>query len=316
DTEMANSKPADHLPPDRFGYQGFLIQQGNVRTLISRDGYRLNQVSTQVKVQRDAQTQNRTFELLRNVGAIEKVEFSDRTIAPDELGSFFEVTGNLTQLTFANCDLKPLAESKVAWPNRIMTVEVKDSTLTADQTKPILAISGLSKLIFQNCEVAPGALDKFNESKNLVSMEFSSMEISSQLFQSLANLNRVTSLQLSGVKFDKDDYQKLLAARPELEVVFTARAFLGVRGPLNVGLDDPGCEISTVIPNSGAAEAGILEGDVIESVNGQRIIRFEDLRIQVAQHVPGDVLKIRVARGGKRLTLDVKLKDVSTAPQY
>lgn len=85
----------------------------------------------------------------------------------------------------------------------------------------------------------------------------------------------------------------------------TASAWLGLvvndltpamRQQLGVGIFR-GAAVTSVVPNSPAAQAGIEAGDVIAEVNGRRIEKAEELLATVATARPGGVLELMVARG-------------------
>ena len=50
--------------------------------------------------------------------------------------------------------------------------------------------------------------------------------------------------------------------------------------------------------------------DVIESINGQKVEVFEDLRLHVAQHHPGEKLDVTVNRLGKLVELKIELSSL------
>jgi S1-C subfamily serine protease len=56
-----------------------------------------------------------------------------------------------------------------------------------------------------------------------------------------------------------------------------------------------------------AGESFVLGGDVILSVDGERIGTLRDLRAAVAAHRPGERVRLRVLRGERRRTVDVTL---------
>lgn len=62
-----------------------------------------------------------------------------------------------------------------------------------------------------------------------------------------------------------------------------------------------------VLPNSPAADAGIQEGDIITAIDGTKLDENNSLTSLVGQHSVGDTIKLTVLRGGKTLTLSVKL---------
>ncbi len=62
-----------------------------------------------------------------------------------------------------------------------------------------------------------------------------------------------------------------------------------------------------VQPDSPAAQAGIKDGDVIESINGIAIDAEHPLDALLVQFAPGDVVKLQILRDGKVITIDVTL---------
>lgn len=64
---------------------------------------------------------------------------------------------------------------------------------------------------------------------------------------------------------------------------------------------------AAVEKGSPADKAGIQEGDIIESLNGQQIDLQHPLSDLVAQHAPGDTVSLAVLRNGQVMTLQVTL---------
>ena len=60
---------------------------------------------------------------------------------------------------------------------------------------------------------------------------------------------------------------------------------------------------------SSAKQAGIEKGDVITMINGTAIKSMAQVQEQIAQHNPGDVVKITVDRKGKTRTFEVRLRN-------
>jgi S1-C subfamily serine protease len=116
------------------------------------------------------------------------------------------------------------------------------------------------------------------------------------------------------------------------------RAFLGISGStvteelarvfrLPV---DAGVLVESVSEGTAAAKAGLkagtdttvvagesytLGGDLIVAVGGKRIASLEQLRDLLADHKPGETVKLQLYRGSKSMTVDVKLGRQPTQPQ-
>ena len=70
-----------------------------------------------------------------------------------------------------------------------------------------------------------------------------------------------------------------------------------------------GAYVDSTTEMSAAAEAGIMKGDVITSVNDASILTSADLLEQIGRHRPGDEVAVKVDRNGKEETFMVKLSD-------
>jgi serine protease Do len=93
------------------------------------------------------------------------------------------------------------------------------------------------------------------------------------------------------------------------------RGYLGVEsqaitGPMSKALSlnqKGGALIAGVEPNSPAAKAGVEPGDVIASVDGQKVANPRDLAIDIAKVKPGDQAQLDVVRNGDHKTLTAKI---------
>jgi serine protease Do len=74
------------------------------------------------------------------------------------------------------------------------------------------------------------------------------------------------------------------------------------------GLDAPdGALVSSVVPDSAAAKAGLKAGDVITSLDGERVRVAGDVSSRVGLARPGDKLKLEIWRDKSRVTETVSL---------
>lgn len=79
-----------------------------------------------------------------------------------------------------------------------------------------------------------------------------------------------------------------------------------------LGLDrTEGIYVKNVLPNSGAANAGIKQGDIITQVNNQVVSNQPQLQEQIARYTPGDNVNVTFLRDGKPMTTVVKLNKIA-----
>jgi hypothetical protein len=188
----------------------------------------------------------------------------------------------------------------------LTTVQFKKRAVTGPAIAHVTQAKKLRTLRFQDCTMDNDALAQLEKSRSIRSVYFADMQIDDSIFGCLRKIPQLNFVDLSVCKFKTSAYRKFTIARPNIQIVFTPQAFLGVRGPANFA-ENAGCQISEVIPNSGAAVGGLKIGDVIRTVNGQRIRRFEDLRLHIAQHKVGETLKLEVDRDGEPVDLQIVL---------
>ncbi len=80
----------------------------------------------------------------------------------------------------------------------------------------------------------------------------------------------------------------------------------------NLGLDkQEGVYIADVMPNSGAAAAGLRKGDFITAINGIAIRTEPELQEQVARYKPGDNISVTYVRDGNTRIAMVQLKNIN-----
>ncbi len=105
----------------------------------------------------------------------------------------------------------------------------------------------------------------------------------------------------------------VLLAAEKAAVEKAERGFLGVSVQRLDGADREklgvayGVQVAHVEKDSAAAKAGILEDDVIQSVNGEKVRDPQTLIEIVRELAPGSTVKIGIWRGGKSLELSAAL---------
>lgn len=84
-------------------------------------------------------------------------------------------------------------------------------------------------------------------------------------------------------------------------------ADLGVNASSVAANTSEGAQIQNVNDEGPAAKAGIAEGDVITKVGDRQVRNAAELTVAVRQHDIGEVVPVRLVRGGRPLTVDVTL---------
>jgi Do/DeqQ family serine protease len=80
----------------------------------------------------------------------------------------------------------------------------------------------------------------------------------------------------------------------------------------NLGLkENGGVIISSVSAGSAAERAGLKQGDVIESLNGQHVTDLNTLRNRVAEAGPGATAELVIVRDGAKKNVSVKLEEAN-----
>ena len=70
-----------------------------------------------------------------------------------------------------------------------------------------------------------------------------------------------------------------------------------------------GVYIDSLIDSGAGIEAGLKSGDVILEVDGLEVNSAPELQEVIARHRPGDIVKLKVARGDKEIELKAELKN-------
>src|SRR5437899_432820 len=68
-----------------------------------------------------------------------------------------------------------------------------------------------------------------------------------------------------------------------------------------------GALVGDVSPDSPGAKAGLQKGDVITSLNGQKIADYTDLRLRISQTAPGTKINMDVYRNGQKMQMTASL---------
>ncbi len=270
------------------------------------------------------------FSALDDIGKIDNIAFIERKVSKDLLSKLADVK-SMSKLSFENCEIDTDNIPNQQWGN-VTSLELTNTAVESGLIQAFASIKSLISLEFANCKIAEGTLQSIGDCKNIRSLVFKDTDVDSAALKSIEPLTNIKYLNLSACKFSTESYRRLKKTRPDINIDFSGQAFFGVRGtpvgmgrPMIIGPDGNfappdhsqtgGALISDVIPQSGAAKAGIEIGDIIEFINGETIVQFEDLRLQIAQYRAGDTLNVGIIRDGEAKEVKVELGDTNGAPK-
>ncbi len=112
--------------------------------------------------------------------------------------------------------------------------------------------------------------------------------------------------------------------RSLIETGKVSRGYLGIvpssatdelNEQLGVAKGTRGVVIAEVIPDSPAEKAGLSRTDFVLSINDRVIGSPEELRLTVAQMLPGSIAKIKIMRDGKEKSIEVPLGQLTENPK-
>jgi len=102
--------------------------------------------------------------------------------------------------------------------------------------------------------------------------------------------------------------QRVVEALPEWK---KPRGFMGIQWAINE--EPPGVTVNGIIPNTGAANAGLQDGDVIVKI-GKFVcaagLTSDEAMAQFRGMLPGDEMKLEVNRNGETVNLSVTIGEV------
>lgn len=83
---------------------------------------------------------------------------------------------------------------------------------------------------------------------------------------------------------------------------------------LKLPKDTKGVLIADISPDSPAEKAGLKRNDIMMAINGRVISSVEDMRLTVAQTLPGSKIALKIVRDSKESTVDVTLGTLAEKP--
>ena len=115
----------------------------------------------------------------------------------------------------------------------------------------------------------------------------------------------VAMLMVSAAGLARADEKKSDPDKQKKEAPDEDRGFMGVK--YNPESEGTGLLVVEVIPDTGAAKAGIKDGDRVIKINDKEIKSVDDVMGQLGTMKPGQTVNVVVKRGDKEMKFTVTL---------
>jgi len=127
--------------------------------------------------------------------------------------------------------------------------------------------------------------------------------INDDVVKLFAEKKKLGLLHLHNTKVTPAAIDLVKTRHPEATVYMRNQALLGVQAENHA----QGVVVVMVQGGSAASNAGIVVGDVIAKIDGQKLPDFDRLTARIAQHQVGDKVDVEILRGEKTMPLKVEL---------
>jgi len=160
-----------------------------------------------------------------------------------------------------------------------------------------------SLLLDANWRGGDKGLEALRDLPEVTSISIQGAKLTDEGLWHIAALPKLTNISIRGTIFSVAALRELHKARPNTYLFCQGEAMVGIHADTGSS-----CVLTSVYGGSGAAAAGLKEGDKIIAIDGVEIRDFSELTISVYGHGVGEKLKIEYEREGARHTAQVELK--------
>lgn len=218
----------------------------------------------------------------------------------------------LTALPLANSDKLRVGDFVVAIGNPFGLGQTVTSGIVSALGRSGLGIEGYENFIQTDASINPG-----NSGGALVNLRGELVGINTAIFspgQEAGNIGIGFAIPSNMVKQITDQLIKFGEVR---------RAQLGVQmqditpqlaQAFNIE-SEHGAVVTHIAENSAAAEAGLMIGDIVTAVDGDKLMNADSLRNSIGLLMVGQTIEIEILRDGKQKVLKAKVKEMPRQAQ-
>lgn len=196
-----------------------------------------------------------------------------------------------------------LAERSLAACEKRLTALGADVVLTIGQESVQTVVPLISVRLGQRWRGTPEDLRQLIKLKQQRYFRLEGGGVDDNVVKMFIDKERLALLHLINTKATLASVDAVKQKHPDAKLFLRNTAMLGVGGDTNAA----GVLVHEVPQGSGAAAAGILTGDIITSLDGQKIPDFDRLTAHIAQRQPGDKVEVELLRGEQTKKVTVVL---------
>jgi hypothetical protein len=223
-----------------------------------------------------------------------------------ELGA--HVSATLRQIGFQTSELTsieigdswrgtPQDLRRLKWLSEVQQIAFSGDQAVDAMLQHVSGMKNLTSVVIKRTKITDAGIRYLRTLDDLRELDIKYTPIGDGSLESLVELKRLTVVKLYGTQLSPQAAAQLEEALPEADIDYRRGAFLGV------ACDQPPapCTVVQVVPNTAAARAGLLEGDVIVEYAGKPVPDFNGLKELIATNGSGESVELKVARGGSSL---------------
>jgi hypothetical protein len=247
-----------------------------------------------------------SLKLVNNLGTLANLKLQNQEI-DEALCDFIKKQRTLTGLELVNCEFDD-SETKFILPVSLKSIRFEGAIPSPRSLTSLRKITTMNLTDIDIDEETATALSTCR----VQMLELEDVRFNRKSLQQLVEMNGLFRVTVTLCDFELEWLEKIRKINPNL-IQAAPKAFLGVQGPVDGVQIQPGqqgCQISQVVTDTAAAQAGLQPLDIVLAMDGKEISRFADLRLLISQKRPGEKMKLKVRRDENEINLVVTLGDL------
>jgi hypothetical protein len=190
------------------------------------------------------------------------------------------------------------------WLPDIRNVTIARTAIRADVVEAVVKMPDVHTIALVDGKLDLATVAPLKNLRQLNSLDIRYIRLQNELLDAIAELPLRESLNLMGTEVEDERVDLMRTQLPGLAITNRRGGFLGVTCRA-MGVAQ--CRISSVLPGSAAARAGLQADDVIVRIDDTIVQQFSDLQEKVKQHLTGDEITIRYLRQNEQRQVKLKL---------